>query len=123
MNKVDEKYYSGFEGEPEITFSLEEKNGDRREVEIWDGYFNQIMKQIKPEKEGWASLAYYYHLDIGWYDESPWLIENLVEAYEQLNKIDKNALEYKESKEVLDIILNMLREAIDSNCKVFISYD
>lgn len=66
MNNFYEKYYSEFEGEPEIILSIEEKNGYKREFGIWGGYFDTIMLQVKPKEEGWTSLAYYYHLNIGW---------------------------------------------------------
>ena len=122
MEELDEKYYHGFEGEPEIIFSLVIQNGEKRELGIWIGYFDKIMRQIKPKEGRWTSLAYFYHLYIGWYDESPWLIENLVEAYEQLNEIDHSNLTSKD-KEVLETILNLLIDAIDNNFKVFISYD
>ena len=123
MNILDEKYYDGYEGEPEITFTLLKKDGEKEQIGIWDGYFNAIMKKIKPKEEGWTALAYYYNLYTGWYDKSPWPIENLEEAYEQLTEINKESFEFIEEREVLIIILNMLREALDNNYEAFISYD
>jgi hypothetical protein len=123
MNEIDERYYKGYEGDSEIIFSMEENNGDKNEFGIWDGYFYGIMKQIKPKEGYWTGLAYYYHLDKGWYEESPWQVENIEEAYEQLSEIDKDKLEYPEEKEILDIILNMFREAIEHNYKMYISYE
>jgi len=123
MNTLDEKFYDGFEGEPEIIFSLVKSNGEKEEIGIWDGYFNVIMNKIKPQKEGWTSLAYYFQLYIGWYDESPWLISNIPEACEQLKEIDKESFENKEEKEILESIICMLEKAIFNNEKVYISYE
>lgn len=122
MSNIDERYYVGFEGEPEITFSIIEENNTKREFGMWCGYFDNIMKQIQPKEGKWTALAYYYNLEIGWYDESPWLIENLEESHEQLIEIEMDKLE-NEEKEILKIILSMLRDAIDNNYKAFISYD
>lgn len=123
MSNIDEKYYLGFEGEPEIIFTVVQKNNEKREIGMWEGYFDKIIKQIEPKDGKWVALAYYYHLDIGWYEESPWVIENLPEVYDQLGEINKENLECIEQREVLDIILSMLRGAIDNNDKVFISYE
>lgn len=122
MSNIDEKYYIGFEGEPEITFSIIKENNIKRQFGMWGGYFDNIMKQIKPKEGRWTALAYYYQLGIGWYDESPWLIQNLEESYEQLIEIEVAKLE-NEEKEIIKIILSMLKYAIDNNCKAFILYD
>ena len=122
MNR-DEKYFKGFEGEAEIIFSLEKTNKGKVEIGIWSGYFDGIMRQIAPKEGYWTSLAYQYHLDIGWYEESPWQVENLKEAYEQLSEIDMGSLEYSEEKEILGIILSMFREAIENGYKMYISYE
>ncbi|WP_207640931.1 hypothetical protein [Clostridium lundense] len=122
MSNIDEKYYIGFEGEPEITFSIIKENNIKRQFGMWSGYFDNIMKQIKPKEGRWTALAYYYQLGIGWYDESPWLIQNLEESYEQLMEIEVAKLE-NEEKEIIKIILSMLKDAIDNNCEAFILYD
>jgi hypothetical protein len=123
MGEINEKYYSGFEGEPEIIFYIEKSDGSKSGIGVWVGYFNSIIKQIKPNEGRWTSLAYYYHLDIGWYEESPWLIVNLEEAYEQLREINKEDLTYEEDKVILNTILNMFRQAIDKSYKMYISYE
>lgn len=122
MDNIDERYYIGFEGEPEIIFSIIDGNNTKREFGMWEGYFNNIMKQSQPKEGRWTALAYYYNLDIGWNDESPWLIENLEESFEQLTEIEKDKLE-NEEKEILETILSMLRDAKDNNYKAFIIYE
>ena len=120
---VNEKYYDGFEGEPEITFCLVENNSVAQKIGVWDGYFNSIMRLIQPEKEGWTGLAYFYHLYIGWYEEDNWFIPDILETYDQLANIDSNELVNREEKEVLILIVNMLKRAIEHNGKVYIVYD
>lgn len=123
MSEVDERYYDGFEGEPEMMFTLLKNNGEKREFGIWDGYFVSIIEKVQPRINGWTGLAYYYHLDIGWFEESPWLVKNILESYEQLKEIDINSLEEDEDKEVLEKIMVMFKEAIENDEKVYISYE
>ena len=123
MCEIDEKYYDGFEGSPEMIFTLLKRNGEKKEFGIWEGYFWGIIDRIEPTVNGWTGLAYYYHLDIGWFEESPWLVENLVESYEQLKEVDISSLEYNEQKEVIKKIINILKEAIDNEEELYISYE
>lgn len=120
---INNIYYDGFEGEPKITFCLVENNIIVEKVGIWDGYFNEIMKMIQPEKEGWTGLAYYYHLYIGWYEEDEWLIPDVLKAYEQLTEIRFGKLRNREEKEILALITNLLKKAIDNKKQVYIIYD
>lgn len=120
---INEKYYNGFEGESEIIFSLIENDITIEKIGIWDGYFNAIMELVEPEENGWTGLAYYYHLYTGWYEEENWLIPNVLEAYKQLSNIDASELVYREEKEVLFLIVDVLKHAVENNGKVFIVYD
>ena len=123
MNKIDEEYYNGFEGEPEMIFTLVKSNGEKKEFGIGEGYLNTIIKKVKPKENGWTGLAYYYHLYIGWYDESPWLVQDIMESYEQLKEIDAEVFEDDEDKAVLMKIISMFKEAIDNDEKVYITYE
>lgn len=44
MEIVNNKYYVGFEGEPEIQFICK-KACDTYIIIIWEGYFDEIMKK------------------------------------------------------------------------------
>lgn len=119
---INKKFYNGFEGEPEMTFCLMENGVTVEKIGIWDGYFDNIMKLVRSGEEGWTGLAYFYHLCIGWYEEDNWLMPNISEAYRQLAGIDSEELE-KEEKEVLILIVNLLKRAMDNGGKVYIVYD
>ncbi len=123
MCEIDEKYYDGFEGDPEMIFTLVKSNGQKEEFGIWEGYFSTIIKKVKPKEIGWTGLAYYYHLYTGWYEESPWIVNNLVESYEQLKEIDIESFVYDKEKEVLEIIIYLFEKAINNQGTLFISYD
>lgn len=120
--EVNDKFYKGFEGEPEMVFSLLENGVLVQKFSIWHGYFSSIMRMIRPEEEGWTGLAYYYHLYIGWYVEEHWPVPNLAEAYEQLEKHCPGDLPGEADGEVLLMIRNMLKHAIDHSGTVYIDY-
>lgn len=122
MGNINNKYYLGFEGEPEIIFTVVQQNNEKSGISLWSGYFNNIMQQIAPVEGKWTALAYYYNLNIGWYDENPWLVENIEDAYEQFKGIDKYKLDDLE-KEILEEILELFKKSIDGNNKIYISYE
>lgn len=113
-----DNYYEGFEGNPEIdiyTFSENEKVG----IEMWDGYFDEIMRAVQPVNDEWHSLAYYYNLYEGWYDESPWKIPDNKEALEQFESINNSTLDTV-SQEILTKIIELLKNNLNSS--IFIEY-
>lgn len=122
MNNVVDKYYKGYEGEPEIQIIKKSTNNERIVLRIWIGFFDDIMTAIEPQSTGWTSLAYYYNLYIGWYEESPWKISNLNEAKEQLENVDKSKLNAMD-KEVLEEMLKAFKDAIAVGDEILISYE
>lgn len=118
MELVNKKYYDGFEGEPEIQFICR-KGNDTEILIMWEGYFDQIMRLMIPNEQGWEGLAYCYNVCTGWCEESPWIIEDLQMALKQFELIDNTKL-CDESVEVLMLLCNILREAILNNYEVSI---
>ena len=110
MEQINDNYYKGFEGEPEIQFIC--RKGETSETfVIWEGYFDQIMRLIKPDDDGWKGLAYYYHMCLGWYEESPWVVQDLHTALKQFESIDNEMISGK-AAEVLKILCNLFKDAI-----------
>lgn len=118
---INEKFYNGYEGEPSIIFAYKKNNSNYKFV-IWEGYFDEIMKSIKPGDDGWKGLALCYHMYTGWYEEDDWRIENLQDAYQQYQSIDTELLS-ESSKEVLNKICEILIDAINNKYNVYISID
>ena len=119
MESVNKKYYDGFEGEPEIQLIYGKEN-DNEILIMWEGYFDEIMKLMRPDAQGWTGLAYYYNMDTGWYEESPWVIEDLQLALKQFESIDGTKL-CEEAAEILILICDILRDAISYNYEVYIA--
>lgn len=118
MEIVNKTYYDGFEGEPEIQFIFKEGD-DIETLIIWEGYFDQIMRLMTCDKQGWTGLAYCYNMCTGWYEESPWQIEDLQMALKQFGEVDGTAL-CDEAVDILTLICNRFSEAINKNHEVFI---
>lgn len=113
-----ENFYDGYEGNPEIaiyTLINDEKVG----IQMWDGYFDEIMTKIEPEDEGWQSLAYYYNMNGGWYEDSPWKIPNNTEALDQLETISLSGLDDAPRK-ILTGMLELIRNNMDK--AIYIEY-
>lgn len=122
MDKLINKYYNGYEGEPEIQFIKGSNKGDRTILSIWDGFFDDIMSQFKPTASGWQGLAYYYNLVIGW-EEDIWEIPNINSALIEFQSINTNHFKFPESTEALSEICDLLKSAIEENQKVWIDKD
>lgn len=115
---INNTYYSGFEGEPEIQFILNRGSGNYV-LSIWEGYFDRIMSLLKPDDTGWTGIAYYYHMYTGWYDEDMWIVEDIIDSYNKFKSIPKEHL-CKNSKAVLEEICKLFSEAVLNNYSVII---
>jgi len=120
MDVVITKYYEGFEGEPEIRFLKGLAENSKMVLCLWDGYFDDIMRQFSPSDFGWTGLAYQYHLGVGWEEGKLWEIPDLLEALNEFQTLDPQKLEFDSSQEVLSAICNLIRDAISHHEKVWI---
>lgn len=122
MDIIINKYYDGFDGEPEIKFIYNGNDGDRIIIRIWEGFFNRIMNSIKPCQEGWSGLAYYYNMHEGWYDKSPWNISDVNEAIDQLRTIDIDVFD-DNTLEVFNDIFDLLLKWKIKGGSIWIAYE
>lgn len=118
MNDINGKFYYGYEGENEIDFI-----SDNKTLVIWEGFFDDIMEQFNPSSNGWVGMSYYYHLNTGWYDESPWKILDLKDCLHQFEHLDISKCRFDESQDILIEICNMLSNAIEQDKDVFIAQE
>lgn len=112
-------FYSGFEGKGELRILRKSSDGATISVIlIWVGFFDIIMNKIEPSEKEWEGVLLYYHLHTGWYEEENWECKEVELFIEQLESFDHNYLD-KDCKEVLDVLLSELREAVRLRHKVF----
>lgn len=119
MEVTNSKYYEGYEGEGEIQFIRHLSNGDKYVIRIWDGYFDEIMRQIQPEEIGWTGLAYYYNVEEPWWEDL-WEIPDKAIVLEQLQEIKTEHLN-AEVKELLGELCDMLSGSLRLNESVWIA--
>jgi hypothetical protein len=125
MQNIEIDFYSGYEGEKEVIFSIK-TNCYQKKIRIWYGYFYSIINQINLSDDGsWPGIAYYHHLRIGWYEEDNWEIPNPEEILLQFENIhlpyDRPI--YEGASQVLEEVINILQEAINENLPVYISIE
>lgn len=120
MEEINDKYDVGL-GEPEIHIILETKEVTKKLV-IWDAYFDRIMERVRPEKDGFTSLAHHYNRLTGWLEVSPWKVDDPAAAYAQLKSIDTTGMQTK-TKEVYELICEMFKEAITDDLNIYIAID
>lgn len=118
---INTKFYDGFEGEPELILS----DGENKLI-IWNGYFETILDSLLDkniEKEG-IIKEYFNHE--GWYDDSPWVIQDLDLTIDQMKSFDINTLDVSEDmKNVLPDIVKEIIQFLENakNKTVVIEYD
>ncbi|MGE7112938.1 hypothetical protein [Lysinibacillus sp. NPDC047702] len=116
---INKKYYVGFEGEPELALINKENK-----LIMWNGYFETILDvliEINLEKKG-IIKEYFNHE--GWYDESPWIIENIPLTIEQLKHFDLNKVQQSDS--IRKVVPGLVQEIIiflENAENVMIEYD
>lgn len=121
MRSVIKDYFSGFEGEAEITFVRKDAQGDELAFTLWYGYFYEIMEPIEPGPTGWTGLALPYHTVTGWYDDNDWLVPNPAEVAQQLDAVERGMLKAPASQ-ILDELVAFIREGIEAGDALHIQY-
>ncbi|PSK93127.1 hypothetical protein [Taibaiella chishuiensis] len=115
-------FYSGFEGEPMITFVF--KSSPLEKIDMWTGYFDRLIDLGEPDEHGcWQGLALYYHTDTGWYDEAEWQIPDIPQIIAEFDSLDTSACDNAIIEELRTAILNFLKKAHERNKPVLIRYE
>ena len=113
----DDRFYKGYEGEPELILSSDEKS-----IHIWDGYMEDIFGNPVQNEDGWYGFTRDYNEFVGPYED------NCIEVCLNLDEYIKDAeayvgkkFEYEESSEVLKTIIDFLRKSYDDGKTVMVS--
>ncbi|HDK7166200.1 TPA: hypothetical protein PTV44_000002 [Clostridium botulinum] len=126
---IDDKYYVGFEGEPEVVIYYKEKDMKKNGMKIWIGYFQYLLDaSISNTIENGGLVKNYMNQD-GWYDESPWKIESLNEAIMELSQFNSESVKSKEKSVVKKLpaiqkeLITFLKNAKINNKSVYVNYE
>ena len=108
--------YTGYEGEPEMVFSLLQEDTVIKKLCIWDGHFSFIIESCKADNGEYQGLACPYHS--GYLDDK-YVILNLIECLDAL--VNTNiSNEDKETQNVYYEIIKLFQEAIEANATIYI---
>ena len=107
-------FYKGYEGEPEVRFSLYLNDRLIHEVRCWDGHLMFIIEHAHQTKNGWTGIARAYHS--GWLEEG-WIIDNIYECKKDLLETDISE-EDIETHHVYQALIELLEQAIEMHGKV-----
>ena len=122
MRSID--HYTGFEGEPEYRiFSLDATQNKQIEISVWAGYLETFFRRFDPSPiHGWEGLLLHFHTVSGWYEETPWLCEELEQFAQLLSDPISNALGTT-YQNVLKDLKTLVDEAIENGHQVYFEYD
>ena len=116
------KFYEGYEGEPEVIFQLLDDNNTS--IHLWTGYIDDIMNHQPGTNED-----YKFGLSRDWNNlEGPYSEEknNLIDTDDYINdlvRFEKVQYKYEETKEAYDLIMYFLENAKDNNKKIEVIVD
>ncbi|WP_314591081.1 hypothetical protein [Paenibacillus terrigena] len=129
---INDSYYAGFEGEPEIIFMYENSN-ERQVLKLWNGYFETLLDCLVQQTPVHEGILHEYYIHEGWYEESPWEIKNVEKEIQLFKSFVTNEITeevIKESSNIIPIlpaltrdIITFLEQANDSGDNVYIVYE
>lgn len=112
-------YYEGYEGEPEII--IQSENDDMQILHIWDGYFDDLLREPKIDGNGWLGFTRDYHQCEGAFsDDSEAVITNISEYLDDLKLYADRQFDYDETRDVYNLLYSWLEDAIKNGCKKII---
>lgn len=125
-------FYRGFEGEPEISFAFS-TNNESYSFNMWIGYFDVILRSMLDYESHEKIFLRTYSMYEGWYDNSPWEINDINEVVCLFKNFDINKIPVQVKQQsgslidqipaLLKALNEFLEAARNSNEKVYILYD
>ncbi|WP_340018801.1 hypothetical protein NSQ20_31210 [Paenibacillus sp. FSL K6-1122] len=78
-DKVNDFYYVGYEGQPEILIVFE-NSAEKNILKMWNGYFETLLDLMCHYEPTDIGILQEYYAHKGWFEESPWEIQDLDSA-------------------------------------------
>jgi len=128
METINEKFYYGFEGEPEVQFVCRTKDNVDKMV-IWQGYFEGLLSGCFSNSIKEGGLLHSYVNADGFYDESPWEIPDIDIAINELGffrteEVNSDSSSMISTVEKLKVeLLSFLMDSENKGLGVYIDYN
>ena len=129
MKTLDNEFYIGFENEIDVDIYYLNNENEYVGLKLWDGYFENILSGCYSENIASDGLLKSYARHGGWYDESPWKVENISTAICELKQYDEQNIEpelknlFLRLQEIRDKLLLLFIESVNHKKDIYISYD
>ncbi|KAA8753920.1 hypothetical protein [Paenibacillus sp. UASWS1643] len=130
--KVNDFYYVGYEGHPEILI-LFERTTQKNVLKIWIGYFETLLDLMCQYESTDNDILQAYYAHEGWYEGSPWEIQNLDSAIHLFKSFNVSKVTDEQIVNVKNIVPTLpevahqistfLELAKTNGCSVYIEYD
>ena len=114
-------YYKGYEPEPDILLSVPYTNFPT--LHMWDGFFYDIFRDPPLHGLGWTGFTRDYNQFEGAFEnEEQTLIPNPKEYLDDILQYKNNKFFADEVYEVYDIVVSMLRHAVENGVNIVMTY-
>ena len=103
-------FFEGYEDEPEI--ELSSNNQDMETLHIWDGFFWDLFGDPSLDGKGWNGFTRDYNQFEGAFgDDSEAVISDIDEYIDDLKIYENRKFDYKETRDVHNLLLSWLNRA------------
>ncbi len=124
---IDNSYNKGFGTEKEVIIYYTAPQG-KEGYELWDGYFENLLRGCYNDKIVKGGILYGYMTQGEWFDESPWKIEDLRLALDELNmyseeKIPEMRIMFEELRDIQQKLLSLFNYASERGYEAYIEYN
>lgn len=124
---IDNSYNQGFGAEREVVIYFITPQG-KEGYEMWDGYFENLLIGCYNDKIVKGGILYGYMTQEEWCDESPWRIENIHLASDELKmfseeKIPERHIMFEKLRDIQHKLLSLLKYASECGYEVYIEYN
>lgn len=124
---INNNYNQGFGAEKEVVIYFITPQG-REGYEIWDGYFENLLRGCYNDKIVKGGILYGYMTQGEWCDDSPWKIESVSLAFNELkmfseDKIPEMYIMFNNLQDIQRKLLSLLGYASEHGYDVYIEYN
>lgn len=123
---LDKRYYEGYEGEGEVKVWVDD-NGVESGMVIWRGFFEAILEGCFRSEFQKNGISECYYNQNGFYDDK-WEMQSPYIVLQEVNHFDENLLNteneeiIKKSKEVITLLISFINIAIENKQKIYVEY-
>ena len=123
---LDKRYYEGYEGEGEVKVWVDD-NGVESGMVIWRGFFEAILEGCFRSEFQKNGISECYYNQNGFYDDK-WEMQSPYIVLQEVNYFDENLLNteneeiIKKSKEVITLLISFINIAIENKQKIYVEY-